>query len=134
MRGAALGLSLVLFVAVVAGWVMTWDSPWSTTITTGGRIGVNGGIEGGNTWEWQFAAFRGHVRVDLRYTFYYWDTPYWKLALIAIALPVGRLGRWRRAATQRRLAARRGLCRTCGYDLRATPDRCPECGTAATTR
>jgi hypothetical protein len=50
--------------------------------------------------------------------------PYWFPAALFAAGPVARLAR--RVRRARRASA--GKCTGCGYDLRATPDRCPECG------
>lgn len=37
--------------------------------------------------------------------------------------------RWLWLHHRKRRAKLNGLCITCGYDLRASPERCPECGT-----
>jgi hypothetical protein len=52
-----------------------------------------------------------------------WAIPLWQLALLSALLGTYfiRCSRLSRQPT--------GVCPTCGYDVRATPDRCPECCT-----
>jgi hypothetical protein len=52
--------------------------------------------------------------------------PYWALMLAGLAYPAARLATMGGRRRRRRLAA--GLCVNCGYDLRASAGRCPECG------
>lgn len=55
-----------------------------------------------------------------------WTAPYWSVAAVTFLAPANRMLYLFRS--RRRL--KNGLCRQCGYDLRATSDRCPECGAA----
>jgi hypothetical protein len=64
--------------------------------------------------------------------FHYQNGPYfkavvlpdWALITAAALMPAIQLVRYRR----RERRTTQGLCPACGYDLRATPTRCPECG------
>ncbi len=86
---------------------------------------------GQSEWRWAGFQWTRSERLDLNS----WSIqrsvvlPYWLPCLITAVPPA----LWMRARLVRSRSERRGLCPACGYDLRGTPQRCPECGREAAT-
>jgi hypothetical protein len=77
-------------------------------------------------WNWaqfQYLTWRQNPQADIGFVIV---VPYWALCLLlGIAAIAGPWGRHYRRRFRRRI----GTCQMCGYDLRESPLRCPECGT-----
>ena len=73
-----------------------------------------------------YYAYRFHSLINSRPVFKYQcvAVPLWLPTLMTLIPPLTVCRRWLVRLGRRR----RGLCPDCGYDLRATPDHCPECG------
>lgn len=69
-----------------------------------------------------FAHLRRECSKDTPITVIY--IPFWSLALLFTIAPALRL----RTLLRHSRRKTKGQCQSCGYDLRATPHQCPECG------
>jgi hypothetical protein len=78
------------------------------------------GSSAGNEW----AANPGGDRLPLTFGYLLLAAPVWPVAVLFGVGP----GIWLLARRRERRRSLSGHCPACGYDLRATPDRCPECG------
>jgi hypothetical protein len=74
---------------------------------------------GGAEFEWRLYKYTDLCGVEIH-------LPHWFAALVFAILPS--LWLFLRLRNPRAKRLRLGLCPSCGYDLRATPNRCPECG------
>jgi hypothetical protein len=93
-----------------SNWFVTPADPNPT-----GRLGFGAGVSGYGSPDGKWVTVRA-VSVP------------WLAVAGMTAIPVAVAARKRSRANGRRSF---GVCHVCGYDLRATPDRCPECGAAA---
>ena len=98
----------------------------SCASAAGRPVGYNGARRSGSQVNfllprWSFAGFAYAHEEPFPLVLSDFRVPDWApLAIFAgVPLVLGVLRRRRR---------RPGFCRNCGYDLRATPHRCPECG------
>jgi hypothetical protein len=86
------------------------------------------------TVHWDHAGFAWSQRRSSRDLIATGVAPFWSVTLATATPSLGwsMLGCFSLVRRRRQKSA--GLCPACGYDLRATPDRCPECGTSTACR
>jgi hypothetical protein len=104
---------------------------WQRLIRTKDHVFLFGGV-GYARWSW--ISFYGDRKTPPQCGGWEWRVylPAWLLAVVTAVLPSAIVWRlWKKLRDRRRRQTGSGWCKECGYDLRATPDRCPECGTAA---
>jgi hypothetical protein len=88
------------------------------------------GIDDQPTWLRRHVGYEYHAYSARPVTIRSVWLPHGFVAAVLACPPV--VWRLRAGRRRRRDRLRNGLCPACGYDLRASPDRCPECGTPAT--
>jgi hypothetical protein len=79
-----------------------------------------------------FTEANGHISMAGTRTIY--GIPYGYFLMLFLLLPAWRWLPLLIRRTRARFIISPGICRNCGYDLRATPDRCPECGAIPSKR
>jgi len=119
-------MSLLLLVIALILWPLSYTSHWARSVEWDGPRGPNGGILNGVQYGLGVGSADGVFVVSRRFVSDDWEIPYWKLVVLLSVLPARFY--WNRPSVRSRRMSR-GLCPVCGYDLRATPDRCPEYGT-----
>lgn len=89
--------------------------PWSKKDEWWNKLGFG--------FDWTASAPKG------RYSTFSVAVPIWSILALTVLPGSVRFYRWRKV----RQRETHGQCLGCGYDLRMSPDRCPECGRIAQT-
>lgn len=116
----ASALSLLLCIGALAAWPLSYFRHCSAEVWP----------VRSSDWLWWVVSADGTLSIRPDDSFFEWHIRYWKLSLALAILP----GWWLRRTYLRRSPSRIGKCIRCGYDLRASPDHCPECGTPVEKR
>ena len=127
------GLLSVRCVCIAEGTARELDGPAAPFLASQPRAAFNTRFVNGDPWS-RLGFWSLHDKGDWRgrpATYTWVSIPFWFVVLLCACLPAW----WCRWKYCEVLARRRRdeRCRRCGYDLRATPDRCPECGTRRAT-